>query len=150
MSGNPNDLLSTETGTPTEATAATSQAAEILREKERRNRRTMLWTMLFALVFLGPSMFGFVTKFIEFMRTFGTAEEGVFAIPPMINYMLASLGFLCMLTWAMRNGMFTDIEEPKETMLTRELALDEREGYQAELFKPRKTRVRGPTPTPTQ
>ena len=42
----------------------------------------------------------------------------------MVNYMLASLGFLCMLIWATINGMFYDIEKPKEIMLEREQQLD--------------------------
>jgi hypothetical protein len=71
-------------------------------------------------------MLGFAAKFIEFMHTFGGDTEGVFAITPMVNYLLASLGFFCMLLWATVNGMFRDVERPKETMLERDAALDRR------------------------
>ena len=42
--------------------------------------------------------------------------NGAFAITPMVNYLLASLGFLCLLLWATRNGMFRDIESAKERL----------------------------------
>ena len=54
---------------------------------------------------LVPSMAGFVMKFIEFMRTFQGETDGAFAITPMLNYLLASLGFFCLLIWATFNGM---------------------------------------------
>lgn len=81
-------------------------------------------TLLFAVIFLAPSLFGFVTKFSEFIHTFRSEADGVFAITPMLNYLLASLGFLCMLVWATWNGMFHDIEQPKYAMLETEWALD--------------------------
>lgn len=87
-------------------------------------RNSRWWTILFVILFLGPSMFGFVTKFLEFVHTFVDDEAGVFAITPMVNYLLASLGFLCLLVWASRNGMFQDLEEPKIMMLKREQLLD--------------------------
>ena len=84
-----------------------------------------LWlTLFFAVIILVPSMLGFGAKFIEFVNTFRGQSDGAFAITPMVNYMLASLGFLCMLIWATINGMFHDIERPKETMLEREQQLD--------------------------
>ena len=42
----------------------------------------------------------------------------------MVNYMLASGGFFCLLVWATINGMFYDIEAPKHTMLEDDTALD--------------------------
>ena len=79
-------------------------------------------------IFLAPSMFGFVTKFMEFVRTFQGSSDGVFAITPMVNYLLASLGFFCLLVWAACNGMFEDIEQPKVTMLENEQAFDRQRG----------------------
>jgi hypothetical protein len=90
-----------------------------------RTRARQRWlTLLLAFLFLGPSMFGFVTKFVEFIHTFRGTPDGIFAITPIINYLLASLGFLCMLIWATWNGMFDDIERPKYSMLENEAALD--------------------------
>lgn len=81
-------------------------------------------TLVFAIIILVPSMLGFVTKFIEFVHTFRDDAQGAFAITPMVNYLLASLGFLCLLIWATVNGMFHDMEQPKHVMLRRELMLD--------------------------
>lgn len=82
------------------------------------------WTLFFAILFLSPSLFGFGMKLIEFFRTFASEASGRFAITPMANYLLASLGFLCLLIWAAWNGMFTDLEGPKTTMLLNEHRLD--------------------------
>jgi hypothetical protein len=78
----------------------------------------------FAAAILIPSMLGFGAKFIEFVHTFRGETGGAFAITPIVNYMLASLGFLCLLAWATLNGMFHDVEQPKHTMLDRERELD--------------------------
>lgn len=88
------------------------------------SQRRTRWTLIFAIIILTPSMFGFVTKFIEFVHTFQGEADGQFAITPMANYLLASLGFLCLLLWSTANGMFHDVEAPKMAMLERELALD--------------------------
>jgi len=80
-----------------------------------RNKNILLVVM--SIVILVPSMAGFVMKFIEFIHTFQGESDGAFAITPMLNYMLASLGFFCLLIWATVNGMFHDIEKPKYHML---------------------------------
>ena len=41
-----------------------------------------------------------------------------------MNYLLASAGFFCLLVWAAWNGMFRDIEKPKDEMLANEALLD--------------------------
>lgn len=92
---------------------------------ERNSWRTHWVTLLFAVVILTPSMVGFVMKFSEFVHTFRSDAEGAFAITPMVNYLLASLGFLCLLLWAAVNGMFHDMEAPKRQMLEQEMRLDE-------------------------
>ncbi len=89
-------------------------------------RTKAIVTLALALAILVPSMIGFVDKFVEFIRTFGEERGGEFAITPIVNYSLATLGFLCMLVWATLNGMFRDIERPKFTMLETERMLDER------------------------
>lgn len=81
-------------------------------------------TLLLAVAILVPSMWGFGTKFYEFVLLARGDTEGVFAVTPVINYLLASLGFLCLLGWAAANGMFHDIEQPKRTMLDVERRLD--------------------------
>ena len=52
------------------------------------------------------------------------AQEGIFAVAPLMNYLLASAGFLCLLVWAAIHGMFRDIEKPKQTMLQVNAKLD--------------------------
>jgi hypothetical protein len=79
---------------------------------------------LFVAVILGPSMLGFGMKFIEFIAIFRGDGEGAFAIAPILNYLLASFGFLLLFGWAAANGMFHDIEGPKYTMLVNENLLD--------------------------
>lgn len=91
----------------------------------RANPRTrQLITLALAVAILVPSLWGFGTKFIEFIILFRGDAEGVFAITPIVNYLLASLGFLCLFIWATLNGMFHDIERPKYTMLENEARLD--------------------------
>lgn len=92
--------------------------------KDPRQRRAYLITILFAVPILVFSGLGFAAKFIEFIHTFQGESEGAFAITPMVNYLLASAGFFCLLVWATMNGMFQDIEEPKHTMLEQDEALD--------------------------
>ena len=81
-------------------------------------------TMVLALVILIPSLWGFGSKFVEFVALVRGDVDGAFAITPVINYLLASLGFLCLFGWAAAGGMFHDIEEPKYKMLENEERLD--------------------------
>lgn len=77
-----------------------------------------------AFAILLPSLYGFVGKFIEFVVLARGDAGGVFAISPIMNYLLASLGFLCLFGWAAAHGMFSDIERPKYSMLETERQLD--------------------------
>jgi hypothetical protein len=88
----------------------------------RTHRVVML---LFALAVLVPSLLGFGTKFLEFIALYRGDVEGAFAISPILNYLLASFGFLLLFGWAAMSGMFHDIEAPKYTMLENEALLDE-------------------------
>ena len=90
---------------------------------------TLVITAVLALIILIPSLWGFGTKFVEFIAIYRGEVDGVFAISPIMNYLLASLGFFCLLCWATMNGMFRDIEGPKLTMLEVEKKLDEQEHY---------------------
>lgn len=90
-----------------------------------RRSRGQLWvTLVFALVILGPALYGFGTKFSEFLALCDY-EDGAFTIVPILNYLLASAGFLLLLGWATLRGMFHDLERPKHTMLANEQLLDE-------------------------
>ncbi len=81
-------------------------------------------TVILAILILLPSMYGFVGKFIEFVHVFRGVPGGQFAVAPMLNYLLASMGFFMLLLWAATNGMFNNIEQPKYTMLDNEARLD--------------------------
>lgn len=88
------------------------------------SRAQMITTAGFALVILVPSLVGFANKFREFILLYRGDVEGVFAITPIMNYLLASLGFFCLFLWAIYHGMFRDLEGPKYTMLENERMLD--------------------------
>lgn len=77
-------------------------------------------TLLLAVLILIPSGYGFVGKFIELIHVYQGDASGAFAVAPIMNYLLASLGFFCLLLWAATRGMFRDIERPKTEMLERE------------------------------
>jgi hypothetical protein len=87
----------------------------------------MKWTItiVFGVLILIPSLLGFTMKFKELVAlTGGNSDSGGFAITPVINYLLASIGFFLLLMWAAVNGMFRDLERPKYLMLEREQELD--------------------------
>jgi nitrogen fixation-related uncharacterized protein len=81
-------------------------------------------TILLAIAILIPSMYGFIGKFYELCQVLRGEADGAFAVAPMLNYLLASGGFLLLLLWATMNGMFHDIEGPKHSLLERERRLD--------------------------
>jgi len=90
------------------------------------SRRQAWVTAAMAVLILIPSMYGFVGKFVEFVHIYRGASGGEFAVAPIMNYLLASAGFFCMLLWAAWNGMFRDIERPKVDFLENERRLDRR------------------------
>ena len=91
-------------------------------------RSQVITTIVFALVILIPSLLGFANKFREFIMIYRGEVDGVFAITPIVNYLLASLGFFFLFCWAIAHGMFRDIERPKYAMLENERRLDEEDG----------------------
>jgi len=102
-------------------------------EPKRRSGsgRLKLWiVVIMTVVIIIPTMFGFAYRFREFIRTYADSDSGGFAIFPIVNYTLVSIGFLCLLVWAVAHGMFRDIEKPKHTMLEQEDRLDEHERTQ--------------------
>lgn len=104
-----------------EPAALDGQAAPDSRARRFFRRYGMLIAALLVLV---PSMAGFVNKFLELVAVYRGASEGAFAVGPIVNYLLASAGFLLLFLWAALNGMFGDIESPKRTMLENEARLD--------------------------
>ncbi len=92
-----------------------------------KGRLAWIVTIVLGVLILIPSMLGFVMKFIELVNLTQGEADGEFAVTPMVNYLLASAGFLCLLLAAALNGMFNDIEQPKYSMLENEERLD-REG----------------------
>jgi len=101
----------------------------MIRSAASQKKRNTIVTLLFAVVVLAPSLWGFSGKFVEFISIFRGDVEGVFAISPIVNYLLASLGFFCLFGWAAFQGMFSDIEKPKQTFLETEAMLDRQLGY---------------------
>jgi hypothetical protein len=81
-------------------------------------------TIAMAVLILVPSMYGFLGKFIEFVNISRGESGGEFAVAPIMNYLLASGGFFCMLLWASWNGMFRDVERPKYDFLENEARID--------------------------
>lgn len=86
-------------------------------------RSSNVVTIMFVPVLVATCYF-FGIKFYELVRVAVYEPDGAFAVTPIVNYLLAGLGFLCMLGWATYNGMFRDIERPKITMLDNEQRLD--------------------------
>jgi hypothetical protein len=100
-------------------------------ESTSTRRSQIITTIIFALVILIPSMYGFANKFREFILLYRGDVDGVFAITPIVNYLLASLGFFFLFLWAVAHGMFRDIEKPKYAMLENERKLDLEQGEDA-------------------
>lgn len=93
-------------------------------------------TIILALAILIPSLWGFGNKFLEFVALYRGDVDGAFAISPIVNYLLASMGFLCLFCWAALHGMFHDIERPKRTMLQTEQQLDAQEARSGHIVPP--------------
>jgi hypothetical protein len=79
-------------------------------------------------LFLVPAGFGFMYKYFDLLTLASYGDEGSFALIPVMNYLLSSLGFFMLFFWAVRHGMFRDVEKVKHTMLANEKLLDELDG----------------------
>ena len=97
-----------------------------MKKSAKTSWRRRLFTVLAVSFFLVPAGVGFGNKFRELV-ILAWDEEGSFAVMPLLNYLLASVGFMFLLFWAAYHGMFHDIEKPKFAMLERERELDEAE-----------------------
>ena len=87
----------------------------MIRRPDSRLKTTVLVLVTVAIV--GPGAYGFISKFVEFVRTLRTVEGGGFTIVPIMNYLLVTAGFVCLLMWAIKHGMFRNVEGPKYDML---------------------------------
>jgi len=94
-------------------------------------------TLLLAVLIIVPSIYGFGSKFMEFLALVRGDVDGAFAITPVVNYLLASMGFLCLFCWAALHGMFHDIERPKYDMLETEKKLDSIDPHAPTNLQPR-------------
>jgi hypothetical protein len=94
--------------------------------------RSFLFHALAVSFFLVPAGVGFTVKYLDLLILFGSGEEGAFAVVPIMNYLLSSLGFFMLFFWAVRHGMFRDIEKVKHTMLDTENKLDKAEAEETE------------------
>jgi nitrogen fixation-related uncharacterized protein len=98
--------------------------------KQNRNQTVLKW-LIISLVILGPCLVTFGGKLQMLIAVFRGQAEWAFAVTPVINYILASIGFVLLFLWAILNGMFSHLEEPKLTMLINERMLDRLEDEQA-------------------
>ncbi len=86
--------------------------------------RVSPWTWFLGAAVLIPSILGFANKFLDLMIVAAGDDEGAFALTPIMNYLLATAGFFCMLMWAVTQGAFHDIDEPSHVMFENELELE--------------------------
>jgi len=94
--------------------------------------RSFLFHVFAVAIFLVPAGVGFTVKYLDLLILFGSGEDGAFAIVPIMNYLLCSLGFFMLFFWAVRHGMFDEIEQMKHKMLETEQKLDAAEEEEAE------------------
>ena len=106
----------------------TSSADDPARERLAGTPRgRSITTIVLALLILPLAGWWFGVKFMELIAVARGEPDGVFAVSPIVNYLLASVGFLLLFVWATLNGMFHDIERPKQQMLETEAWLDQQE-----------------------
>jgi len=94
------------------------------RQSKLETRIGLYCSLLMVVVVLPLCAWTFGTKLYELVVWARTDVSGVFTVTPLVNYLFAALGFLCLFGWAAANGMFRDIERPKYTMLENEERLD--------------------------
>lgn len=78
--------------------------------------RTHWVTWLVSALVLIPTILGFANKFLDLVLVVQGDEEGAFAVTPIVNYLLATAGFLCLLIWTATQGAFQDLDAPSRKM----------------------------------
>lgn len=106
-----------------------------LKPQSKKLGGSSVWTtVIFALLILIPCFVAFSNKLREFILLYSGQVDGVFAISPIVNYLLASLGFFFLFWWGICNGMFARMEEPKRDFLVQEWQLDQAQAdYESKL-----------------
>jgi hypothetical protein len=100
---------------------------------ERAPRSRQSWIpIIFGLVIFIPCILGFGTKFLELIKLSHTDLEGRFALTPVVNYLLATIGFLCLFVWGALRGTFHNVEDAKQRMLDFDELIDEASRQPAE------------------
>ena len=89
-----------------------------------KQHRTHWLTWFFAAIVLIPTILGFANKFLDLILVAQGDEEGAFAVTPIVNYLLATAGFLCLLIWTAMQGAFRDLDGPSVAMLENQRRLD--------------------------
>lgn len=78
--------------------------------------RTHWATWVVSALVLIPTILGFGNKFLDLVLVVQGDEEGAFAITPIVNYLFATAGFLCLLIWTATQGAFQDLDGPSRKM----------------------------------
>ncbi|MCK6457086.1 MAG: hypothetical protein L6Q92_11220 [Phycisphaerae bacterium] len=91
----------------------------------RDSKFSRVFPWVFAVVILGPAGYGFVEKLTLFILAVKRDLIAGFTLFPVVNYLIVTAGMVCLMVWAVANGMFRDVEKPKYDMLNREALLDE-------------------------
>ena len=86
--------------------------------------RTHWAVWIFAAIILIPTILGFANKFLDLMLVVQGDEEGAFAVTPIVNYLFATAGFLCLLFWTASQGAFENLDAPSRTMFENEQKFD--------------------------
>lgn len=94
-------------------------------QPDSRGKRIFL--AVFAFAILAPAAYGFAEKLTLFILAVRRDQVAGFVIVPVVNYLIVTLGMICLLVWAIAGGMFRNIEQPKYDMLEREERLDQSE-----------------------
>lgn len=87
--------------------------------------RTHWLTWVVSAMVLTPAILGFANKFIDLILVVQGDEDGSFAVTPVVNYLLATAGFLCLFLWTASRGAFQDLDAPSRTMFENELKFDQ-------------------------
>lgn len=91
--------------------------------------RTHWLTWFFSALVLIPTILGFANKFLDLVLVVQGDSEGAFAVTPIVNYLLATAGFLCLLIWTATQGAFQNLDAPSHTMFENEQRLDQQNSY---------------------
>lgn len=104
-----------------------------------RGTRMFLW--LFSILMVITAGTAFLFKLIEFIYQFISADNTVaggqgvrhgfiFAISPLMTYLIVAAGFACLFVWALLGGQFKDVEAPKYRMLDLQDQIDRAEAQE--------------------